>query len=684
GNVIMPPAATSNTNHMSVFDFKGKTYFVYHNGSLPGGSGFRRNACITELKFEEDGSIATIPETAIGITGDTPYTIYAGNGGLLSHEHFINSTGDGDYPYKDVSVGTYLTAEDEDTQWAIVDGKYIPEGTDINKDAYVSIQSENKPGLYLTANGNDSVTLAQDSKYSVANGTILPDLDTAKAQTFHTVKGLSDDSGISFESVSKPGYYLTLCGGSLILTDGSDKSNATFWLNTTPGSSDTPGTGTETGLAAVTMNGKNLTSENNTYSTKVSADTASVKIQFSLKDADGFAVVDGKKTYSTDTLLIPLTGKDTITTLTVYASDRTTKKDYKIIVSKEAPTDCVPVYNTNLFKTFTFENTNDNAIAVTKSMNPPAVSNPTYKYVDGIKGKAIKLDGTYGLKLCDAAGIGSTYTISYWMKPDTIKGSFDPTLAAGTFSPQYWVNLTYPGVIWSNNGGYVDTTTTGKYKENVWQHVALTVNGSQAGTKANTHHAKLYINSELVCEGDIAADIMGKSGAAVYFGVNAWDAYFEGAIDEFAIFSRELSAKEIKSIAYEATDVSTIKNSSDPSIKKDNTNQNVNQNTNKNTNTVTTTTKKTVKKVVIRQKGKKKNLKKLTVKKKKTKKIKLTAVVTVTGKASKKVTWKSSKKKIATVSSKGVVTIKKKGTVKITATSKANKKKKCTITIKIK
>ena len=52
--------------------------------------------------------------------------------------------------------------------------------------------------------------------------------------------------------------------------------------------------------------------------------------------------------------------------------------------------------------------------------------------------------------------------------------------------------------------------------------------------------------------------------------------------------------------------------------------------------------------------------------------------------ASKSVTWKSSNKKVATVTSKGVVKGLKKGTVKITATSKADKKVKKTITIKVK
>ena len=69
GSILMPPSVTSNTNHMAVFDFNGKTYFVYHNGTLPGGSGFRRTPCIAEVHFNEDGSVQAIPETAAGIHG---------------------------------------------------------------------------------------------------------------------------------------------------------------------------------------------------------------------------------------------------------------------------------------------------------------------------------------------------------------------------------------------------------------------------------------------------------------------------------------------------------------------------------------------------------------------------------------------------------------------------------------
>ena len=57
--------------------------------------------------------------------------------------------------------------------------------------------------------------------------------------------------------------------------------------------------------------------------------------------------------------------------------------------------------------------------------------------------------------------------------------------------------------------------------------------------------------------------------------------------------------------------------------------------------------------------------------------------VTVSGKASKKVTYKTSNKKIVTVNAKGKITAKKKGTAKIYVISKANKKKKCTITVTV-
>ena len=65
---IMPLQDTNSfTNHCGVVDFKGKSYFAYHTGWLPGGGGFTRSVCIEEFKYNEDGTIPTIMATKEGV-----------------------------------------------------------------------------------------------------------------------------------------------------------------------------------------------------------------------------------------------------------------------------------------------------------------------------------------------------------------------------------------------------------------------------------------------------------------------------------------------------------------------------------------------------------------------------------------------------------------------------------------
>lgn len=214
GGVLMPATASSDTNHMAVFDFKGKTYFVYHNGMLPGGSGHRRSASVTELKFNEDGSIQPILETVIGLSGTTT-KIYCNSGKTLSHETFSSSPSDSKFPFQNVKAGPGLGSQSVDGDWVIMDGK-----ADAANKAYVSIQAENKPGLYLTTASKTKVVLAQDVDASSS---------TAKKQTFRTIQGLSNKDGVTFESVAYPGYYLTVVNGALKMTKGADKMASTFY-----------------------------------------------------------------------------------------------------------------------------------------------------------------------------------------------------------------------------------------------------------------------------------------------------------------------------------------------------------------------------------------------------------------------------------------------------------------------
>lgn len=61
-------AGNCNTNHQSIIDFKGRSYFIYHNGATkPDGGSFRRSVCIDKLFYNKDGSIKRIVMTTEGI-----------------------------------------------------------------------------------------------------------------------------------------------------------------------------------------------------------------------------------------------------------------------------------------------------------------------------------------------------------------------------------------------------------------------------------------------------------------------------------------------------------------------------------------------------------------------------------------------------------------------------------------
>jgi beta-xylosidase len=61
-------AGNSNTNHQTIIDFKGNSYFIYHNGShIPDGGSFRRSVCIDDLHYNADGTIKRIVMTSEGV-----------------------------------------------------------------------------------------------------------------------------------------------------------------------------------------------------------------------------------------------------------------------------------------------------------------------------------------------------------------------------------------------------------------------------------------------------------------------------------------------------------------------------------------------------------------------------------------------------------------------------------------
>lgn len=65
--IIQENVQNSFTTHPGVLDYKGKSYFFYHNGALPTGGSYRRSICIDEMHYNADGTIQKIIQTTTGV-----------------------------------------------------------------------------------------------------------------------------------------------------------------------------------------------------------------------------------------------------------------------------------------------------------------------------------------------------------------------------------------------------------------------------------------------------------------------------------------------------------------------------------------------------------------------------------------------------------------------------------------
>ncbi|KZL84565.1 carbohydrate-binding module family 6 protein [Colletotrichum incanum] len=64
--LVMATARASFTNHPGIVDFQGNSYLFYHNGALPGGSGYTRSVAVEKFTYGSDGSIPTLKMTTAG------------------------------------------------------------------------------------------------------------------------------------------------------------------------------------------------------------------------------------------------------------------------------------------------------------------------------------------------------------------------------------------------------------------------------------------------------------------------------------------------------------------------------------------------------------------------------------------------------------------------------------------
>ena len=117
--VVMPLEKGSNTNHPGMIDYKGNSYFFYHNDALPGGHSYCRSVAVEQFEYNEDGTIPAMTMTegiAKGVATLNPFVrteaeTIAWSEGVTSAEDpttgvYITSIHHGDYiKVRDVDFG---------------------------------------------------------------------------------------------------------------------------------------------------------------------------------------------------------------------------------------------------------------------------------------------------------------------------------------------------------------------------------------------------------------------------------------------------------------------------------------------------------------------------------------------------------------------------------------------------
>ncbi len=192
------------------------------------------------------------------------------------------------------------------------------------------------------------------------------------------------------------------------------------------------------------------------------------------------------------------------------------------------------------------------------------------KYVPGMDGKAVYLDGTYGILLSDVRKIGTSYTVAFWMKADDLQ-DWSPFIHIGhdlldsENRARLWLgqktdSVSVAPIISSESRRTADSfeirpgnSAPNSIDPGVWYHIAFTVDGSRQGSRKGSVLGTLYVAGRYICEGDIVPDMMNTDNFEVYLGINCWDALYPVAFDDVKIWDQVLDGSQIQELynAYE-------------------------------------------------------------------------------------------------------------------------------------
>jgi hypothetical protein len=164
------------------------------------------------------------------------------------------------------------------------------------------------------------------------------------------------------------------------------------------------------------------------------------------------------------------------------------------------------------------------------------------EYVKGIKGSALRFDGTVScvqIPHSDRWDMRVGFTFSLFLKTSDVKGGYEGRTIIGKpgsyLSPTIFTNRSGTRLIFIVGCEEKSYQVVGNIQPDVWYHIALTFDGKKLNGYINGEKA-----GEAVTQGKI--DIPKRS---IYIGSPSLERGFKGVIDEVRLYSRALSAEEI-------------------------------------------------------------------------------------------------------------------------------------------
>ncbi|WP_102191551.1 LamG-like jellyroll fold domain-containing protein [Microbacterium aurantiacum] len=229
-------------------------------------------------------------------------------------------------------------------------------------------------------------------------------------------------------------------------------------------------------------------------------------------------------------------------TATVTAGDATQTVSFDLTVLARTPGVLTGAWS---FEKDLADTTGQHTSATTTGARLDTAGGAAAFAADGVTGSALHLDGASGLRLPSGLIHGSEYTVSLWLRPDSLTPF--TTAFFGAASPDSWVSLVPQGhsgvggstMVWSGTRWY-DAGTGATLPLDEWSHVAFTVDGGSIA---------VYVDGVERFQGTGFPDVFAASGAEFGLGVNWWDAPFAGDVDELKVWSSALAAEDIAELA---------------------------------------------------------------------------------------------------------------------------------------